>query len=77
MTTSHDYRDFVFTITYIPEEPGYSVDFPDIANIITSGVSMNEAFVNACEALNLYLDSLEKLSLPMPIPKHRITVQSV
>ena len=30
MTTTHVYRDFVFTITYRVEEPGYIVRYADI-----------------------------------------------
>lgn len=76
MTTSHDYRDFVFTITYQPHEPAYGVDFPDIPDIITSGETLAEAFANACEALDLHLESLQKLSLPLPRPRHRLVVET-
>ena len=43
MTTTHAFRDFVFTITYRVEEPGYIVRFTDIPEIITSGGSLIEA----------------------------------
>ena len=76
MTTSHDYRDFVFTITYQPQEPAYSVDFPDIPDIITSGETLAEAFANACEALDLHLESLQKLALPLPRPRRRLVVET-
>ena len=76
MTTSHDYRDFVFTITYQPHEPAYGVDFPDIPDIITSGETLAEAFANACEALDLHLESLQKLSIPLPRPRHRLVVET-
>jgi len=76
MTTSHDYREFVFTITYQPREPAYTVDFPDIPDIITSGETLAEAFRHACEALDLHLESLQKLSLPLPRPRHRLVVQA-
>jgi hypothetical protein len=33
------------------------------------------AFRNACEALDLHLESLQKLHLPLPEPKHRLVVQ--
>jgi len=55
VTTRHDYRDFVSTITQQAEEPTYSVDFPDIPDIITSGDTPAEAFAHACEALDLHL----------------------
>ena len=75
MTTTHEYRDYVFTIPYRPQEPVYSVDFPDVPDIITSGTTLNEAFRNACEALDLHLESLQKLHLPLPEPRHRLVVQ--
>jgi predicted RNase H-like HicB family nuclease len=74
--TRHDYRDFVFTITYQAREPAYSVDFPDIPDIITGGDTLAEAFAHACEALDLHLESLQKLSLPWPRPRHRLVVQT-
>jgi predicted RNase H-like HicB family nuclease len=76
MTTNHEYRAFVFTITYQPAEPVYSVDFPDIPDIITSGSTLAEAFAHACEALDLHLESLQKLALPLPQPRHRLVVQT-
>jgi predicted RNase H-like HicB family nuclease len=76
MTTSHDYRGFVFTIHYQPQEPVYSVDFPDIRDIITSGETLAEAFAHACEALDLHLESLQRLALPLPRPRHRLVVET-
>jgi predicted RNase H-like HicB family nuclease len=75
MTTSHEYRGYVFSITYEPKEPAYSVDYPDVPDIITSGDSLAQAFANACEALDLHLESLQKLNLPLPEAKHRLVVQ--
>ena len=62
MITTHEYRDYVFRILYRPEEPAYTVEFPDVPEIITSGDTLSEAFSNACEALDLHLESLQKLS---------------
>jgi predicted RNase H-like HicB family nuclease len=76
MNTSHEYRGYVFTITYEAKEPAYTVDFPDLPDIITSGESLPEAFTNACEALDLHLESLQKLNLPLPQPKHHLVVQN-
>jgi predicted RNase H-like HicB family nuclease len=75
MTTSHDYRGYIFSITYQPEEPAYTVDFLDLPDVITSGDTLTEAFANACEALDVHLESLQKLNLPWPTPKHRLVVQ--
>jgi predicted RNase H-like HicB family nuclease len=75
MTTTHEYRNYVFNITYQPQEPAYSVDFPDVPDIIISGTTLHEAFRNACEALDLHLESLQKLHLSLPEPRHRLVVQ--
>ena len=77
MTTTHVYRDFVFTITYRVEEPGYIVRYADIPEIITSGATLTEAFAYACEALDLHLESLQKLGLPLPEPRHRLVLETV
>ena len=74
MTTTHEYRGYVFTITYQPQAPAYTVDFPDVPDIITSGATLPEAFQHACEALDLHLESLQKLRLPLPEPKHHLVV---
>ncbi|MBI3464949.1 MAG: type II toxin-antitoxin system HicB family antitoxin [Planctomycetes bacterium] len=76
MSTTHVYRGYVFTISYQPEEPAYSVQFADIPEVITSGDTLAEAFANACEALDSHLESLQKLGLPIPDPKHRVVVQT-
>ena len=75
MTTTHEYRDYVFTITYQAKEPAYIVDFPDVPDIITSGDTLAEAFAHACEALDLHLESLQKLNLPWPELTHRLVMQ--
>jgi predicted RNase H-like HicB family nuclease len=74
MTTHHEYRDYIFTISYQPHDPVYTVDFPDFPDIITSGDTLAEAFGNACEALDLHMESLQKLNKRLPKPKHRLVV---
>ncbi len=76
MNTTHEYRGYVFTISYEAQEPAYTVDFPDLPDIITSGGTLAEAFANACEALDLHLESLQKLNLPLPSPKRHLVVQN-
>ena len=61
ISSRHEYRDFVFQITYEPRHPAYTVGFVDFPEIITSGSTLAEAFANACEALDLHLESLQKL----------------
>jgi predicted RNase H-like HicB family nuclease len=75
ITTSHFYRGYVFTIDYQPREPAYTVDFPDLPDIITSGATLAEAFAHACEALDLHLESLQKLGMPLPQPRHRLVLE--
>jgi predicted RNase H-like HicB family nuclease len=75
ITTTHVYRDFLFQIRYRPGEPAYTVDFPDLPEIITSGSTLTEAFAHACEALDLHLESLQKLGLPLPTPRRRVVVE--
>jgi predicted RNase H-like HicB family nuclease len=75
MTTHHEYRGYVFTITYKAHDPAFSVDFPDFPDIITSGVSLAAAFANACEALDLHLESMQKLRMRVPKPKHRLVLE--
>ena len=77
MKTTHEYRGYVFTVTYEAKDPAYVVDFPDIPHIITSGPTLSNAFHNACEGLDLHLESLQKLGKRLPKPKHRLVVESV
>lgn len=77
MKTTHEYRGFIFTIAYEAKDPAYVVDFPDLPDIITSGQTLAEAFTNACEALDLHLESLQKLGKRLPKSKHRLVVEEV
>jgi predicted RNase H-like HicB family nuclease len=76
-TTMHSYRGYVFTIEFDPDPPGYIVDFPDLPDVITSGSTLSEAFAHACEALDSYLETLEKFGQPAPPPQHRLILQLV
>jgi predicted RNase H-like HicB family nuclease len=76
MTTHHEYRGYVFTISYFPQPPAYTVDFADFPDIITSGETLAEAFAHACEALDLHLESMAKLKKRAPKPKHRLVVET-
>ncbi|MCR4318341.1 MAG: type II toxin-antitoxin system HicB family antitoxin [Planctomycetes bacterium] len=77
MKTTHEYRGYVFTVEYEAKDPSYVVDFQDIPEIVTSGNSLGEAFENACEALDLHLESLQKLGKKLPKAKHRLVVEVV
>jgi predicted RNase H-like HicB family nuclease len=69
-------RGYVFTIGHDTEQTGFTVDFPDIPEIITSHDTLAGAFANACEALDLYLETLENLGRPFPKSHHRLVVQT-
>ncbi len=75
MTTNHEYRGYVLTIEYQPQDPAYTVTFPDFPEIITSGDTLAAAFSNACEALDVHLESLQKLGVAIPAAKHRLVVE--
>ncbi len=77
MKTTHEYRGYVFTVTYEARDPAYVVEFPDIPDIITSGQALDEAFRHACEALDLHLESLQKLGKRNPKARFRLVVESV
>ena len=77
ISSHHEYRGYVFSIEYEAQDPAYVVEFPDFANIVTSGSTLTEAFRNACEALDLHLESLQKLGKRLPRPKHSLLIQSV
>ncbi|MCB9865622.1 MAG: type II toxin-antitoxin system HicB family antitoxin [Phycisphaerales bacterium] len=76
MKTMHEYRGYVFSVTYAPQDPSYVVDFRDIPEIISSGDTLSEAFANACEALDLHLESLQKLGKRLPKSRHRLVVEA-
>jgi predicted RNase H-like HicB family nuclease len=75
-STHHQYRGYVFSIHYQAQQPAYIVAFPDFPEIITSGSTLAQSFKNACEALDLHLESLLKLGKRLPKPKHSLVVQS-
>jgi predicted RNase H-like HicB family nuclease len=75
MRTHHEYRNYVFTIDYEAQEPAYTVAYPDFPEIITSGEMLAEAFANACEALDLHLESLQKIGKRLPKPKHALVME--
>jgi predicted RNase H-like HicB family nuclease len=74
MKTLHQYRGYVFSIEFTGEHPEWSVDFPDFQDIITAGSTLSEAFENACEALDLHLESIQKLNQVLPIPTHKLAM---
>ena len=62
MTTSHEYRGYVFMITYEPKDPAYSVDFPDVPDIITSGDSLAQGVCQRLRGLGCALGELTEVA---------------
>jgi predicted RNase H-like HicB family nuclease len=75
--TRHEYRGYVFTLAYQARDPAYTVDFPDFPEAITSGATLAASFANACEALDLHLESMNKLGKRLPRPKHALVIAPV
>jgi predicted RNase H-like HicB family nuclease len=75
--TRHEYRGFVFTLAYQAHDPAYTVDFPDFPEVITSGATLAASFANACEALDLHLENMNKLGKRLPRPKHALVMGPV
>lgn len=50
--------------------------FLRLLRVDDKAAALAEAFTNACEALDLHLESLQKLGLPLPSPKHRVVVEA-
>jgi len=75
MTTHHEYRGYVFSITYQVRERVYMVNFPDFPDMIASGGTLPQAFKYACQGLDQLLQSLRKLEMHLPEPKHRLIVE--
>ncbi len=75
MTTHHEYRGYVFSITFQVRERVYRVDFPDFPDMMASGRTLPQAFQHACKGLDLLLQSLRKLDMRLPEPKHRLIVE--
>ena len=45
--------------------------------VIDSGATLAAAFANACEALDLHLESMQKLGKRLPKPKHALVMGQV
>ncbi len=60
----------VFFCNIIEEDGGYTVEFPDLPNIITYGHTKDEAVFNAAEALNGALESDVARGLLPPDPSY-------
>ncbi len=75
MTTHHEYRRYVFAITYHARERVYLVNFPDFPDLLASGRTFPLAFKHACQGLDLLLQSLRRLDMAWPEPKYRLHLE--
>ncbi len=58
------------------KESGYfAVRFPDFPGIVTGGYSMEEAFKNAQEALEITIETMKKHKASLPEPKVQFSAQ--
>ncbi|TGK88531.1 type II toxin-antitoxin system HicB family antitoxin [Leptospira bourretii] len=55
-------------IKYSSKDKVFNVEFPDLPGCITFGDNENEAILNAQEALNGYLESIDSRKLNIPEP---------
>jgi antitoxin HicB len=60
-------RRCAYTVVFEPEpEGGYTVICPALRGLVTYGESLAEARRNALEAIEAYLESLQKAGDPIP-----------
>jgi len=55
-------------IEYDSEDEAYNVSFPDLPGCFTFGETIDEAKVNAAEALSGYLESIDSRKVKIPKP---------
>ena len=59
-------------IALIRKDPDscYGVDFPDFLGCISAGDTLQEALINAAEALSFHIEGMEEDGLAIPRSKH-------
>jgi predicted RNase H-like HicB family nuclease len=50
-------------------DTSYGVSFPDVPGCISAGDTLEEALVNAAEALAFHFDGMEEDEIPIPTPR--------
>lgn len=57
-----------YEVTLLSEDAGgFSVFVPDLPSVATQGDTREEAYANAKEAIQLYLDVMAEDGLPLPL----------
>ncbi len=60
-------EEYTFTAVFEPEpEGGYTVTCPALPGLVTYGETLEEARAMAAEAIECYLESLQKDGVPLP-----------
>ncbi|MBO4496789.1 MAG: type II toxin-antitoxin system HicB family antitoxin [Lachnospiraceae bacterium] len=59
---------YIYPAVFSPEDPGYSVEFPDLPGCCTCGDSLEESLSMAKDALSLFLVELEDEKQDIPEP---------
>lgn len=54
----------------------YSVNFPDLPGCTTAGATIDEAYANAREALELHIEGMREDKEPVPVPRDLETVMA-
>jgi len=69
---------YIFCAIFEYGEDGYSVSFPDLPGCYTCGNTLEEAYKNAKEALELHLYGMEEDNekIPKPIDPYKIEINS-
>lgn len=65
-----------FIVVLVEEEKGYSVQVPSLPGCHTQGDTVDEALANAKEAIECYLESVEKDEIEVKAPS-RIQIAAV
>lgn len=71
----NNYYSYIAILTF--DDDGISIEFPDLPGCLSCADDMNEALLNAKEALGLYLFGLEEdgENIPDPTPIDRISLE--
>jgi len=62
-------RDYEVTLVS-EDEGGFSVFVPQLLSVATLGDTREEAYANAKETIQLYLDVMAEDGLPLPLVEH-------
>lgn len=70
-------KEYQFEALITPaEEGGYFATVPALPGCVTEGDTLEETKKNLIEAIELYLETLEELGLPMPESKSTKTIRT-